>query len=571
MRRFFLFTLIIFFLIGNTHAQIANRYDIVIDEIMADPTPQVGLPNNEWIELRNTSANAINLQDFRISDLTGQSGGMPSYVLKPDSFVIVCTGSAVTAMSAFGPTISVTSFPSLDNNGDQLSLISAQGKVIHAVNYNISWYQNELKKDGGWTLEMIDTKNPCSGFTNWKASVDVKGGTPGKNNSVDASNTDKTSPKLLRAFAVDNLNITLVFDEPLDSLKAATATSYSISDGIGVPQSAITVSPVFDRVNLKLNTPLAVNKVYTITANGVTDCAGNIIGSKNTAGVGLSSVADSFDIVINEILFNPNSGGVDYVEIYNRSQEIIDAKQLYIANKNSTNVISSIQQLSTESILLFPKNFLVITEDPQIVMQQYVTTNPDAFLQVSSMPSFPDDKGDVIILNAQGKIVDEVIYSDKWHFALISNTEGVSLERIDYNAPSVQSNFHSAATSVGYGTPGYKNSQFRIDQQVQGEITVIPEIFSPDNDGIDDFATINYSFPSPGYVANITIFDASGRPVRYLEKNALSGIKGSYIWDGLGEKQQKLSQGIYIIYTEIFNTDGKKKQFKNTIVLARRA
>ncbi len=571
MRRFFLFTLIIVFLIGNTHAQIANRYDIVIDEIMADPTPQVGLPNNEWIELRNTSANAINLQGFRISDLTGQSGAMPSYVLKPDSFVIVCTGSAVTAMSAFGPTISVTSFPSLDNNGDQLSLISAQGKVIHAVNYNISWYQNELKKDGGWTLEMIDTKNPCSGFTNWKASVDVKGGTPGKNNSVDASNTDKTSPKLLRAFAVDNLNITLVFDEPLDSLKAATATSYSISDGIGVPQSAITVSPVFDQVNLKLNIPLAVNKVYTITANNVTDCAGNIIGSKNTAGVGLSSVADSFDIVINEILFNPNSGGVDYVEIYNRSQKIIDAKQLYIANRNSTNVISSIQQLSTESILLFPKNFLVITEDPQIVMQQYVTTNPDAFIQLSSMPSFPDDKGDVIILNAQGKIVDEVIYSDKWHFALISNTEGVSLERIDYNAASVQSNFHSAATSVGYGTPGYKNSQFRIDQQVQGEITVIPEVFSPDNDGIDDFATINYSFPSPGYVANITIFDASGRPVRYLEKNALSGIKGSYIWDGLGEKQQKLSQGIYIIYTEIFNTDGKKKQFKNTIVLARRA
>lgn len=571
MRRFFLFTLIIVFLIGNTHAQIANRYDIVIDEIMADPTPQVGLPNNEWIELRNTSANAINLQGFRISDLTGQSGAMPSYVLKPDSFVIVCTGSAVTAMSAFGPTISVTSFPSLDNNGDQLSLISAQGKVIHAVNYNISWYQNELKKDGGWTLEMIDTKNPCSGFTNWKASVDVKGGTPGKNNSVDASNTDKTSPKLLRAFAVDNLNITLVFDEPLDSLKAATATSYSISDGIGVPQSAITVSPVFDRVNLKLNTPLAVNKVYTITANNVTNCAGNIIGLKNTAGVGLSSVADSFDIVINEILFNPNSGGVDYVEIYNRSQKIIDAKQLYIANRNSTNVISSIQQLSTESILLFPKNFLVITEDPQIVMQQYVTTNPDAFIQLSSMPSFPDDKGDVIILNAQGKIVDEVIYSDKWHFALISNTEGVSLERIDYNAASVQSNFHSAATSVGYGTPGYKNSQFRIDQQVQGEITVIPEVFSPDNDGIDDFATINYSFPSPGYVANITIFDASGRPVRYLEKNALSGIKGSYIWDGLGEKQQKLSQGIYIIYTEIFNTDGKKKQFKNTIVLARRA
>ena len=73
----------------------------------------------------------------------------------------------------------------------------------------------------------------------------------------------------------------------------------------------------------------------------------------------------------------------------------------------------------------------MLSEDPQIAMQQYVTTNTDAFLQVSSMPSFSDDKGDVIILNAQGKIVDEVAYSDKWHFALIANTEGISLERIE--------------------------------------------------------------------------------------------------------------------------------------------
>jgi hypothetical protein len=58
--------------------------------------------------------------------------------------------------------------------------------------------------------------------------------------------------------------------------------------------------------------------------------------------------------------------------------------------------------------------------------------------------------------------------------------------------------------------------------------------------------------------------------VRYLQRNALSGLKGTYRWDGLGERQQKLSQGIYIIYTEIFNTAGRKNQFKNTVVLARR-
>lgn len=556
----------------SAKAQIANRYDVVIDELMADPTPQVGLPNNEWIELRNTSATAFNLLNWRIGDATGQSGAMPSYVLQPDSFVIVCTASAVAAMSAYGPVISVTSFPSLDNASDVIYLRSPQNRIIHAVSYSDDWYQNALKKDGGWTLEMIDTKNPCSGFTNWKASSSATGGTPGKKNSVDAANRDITAPKLLRAFAVDNLNITLVFDEPLDSTKAGVAANYTISDGIGVPQTAVCTSPVFDKVNLKLNTILQPNKVYTVTVNTIADCANNAIGAKNTARFGLSVQADSFDVVINEILFNPKPNGVDYVEIYNRSNKIIDLKQMYIANRNSSGAVSSLQQLSADNYLLFPKDFMVVTTDIAAVKIQYVAQNPDYFIQLSSMPSFNDDKSNCILLNGQGNIVDELAYDEKWHFKLIDNREGVALERIEYDGKTqLQDNWHSAATNVGYGTPTYKNSQYKLNDAVQGDITVTPEIFSPDNDGMDDFATIAYSFPSAGYVANITVFDAAGRLIRNLQRNALCGIKGNYRWDGLGEKNQKLPVGIYIIYTEVFNLEGKKKQFKNTIVLARRA
>jgi hypothetical protein len=187
-----------------------NRYDVVIDEIMVDQTPQIGLPSNEWLELKNVSASPINLQNWRIGDVSGQSGPMPNFVLQPDSFVIVCTGSAVAAMQVYGRVISVTSFPSLDNDGDQLYLKSNTGLTIHAVSYSLSWYQNAVKSDGGWTLEMIDTKNPCSGSANWKAGNDTKGGTPGKKNSVDATNPDVTAPQLLRAFATDSLNIVLM-------------------------------------------------------------------------------------------------------------------------------------------------------------------------------------------------------------------------------------------------------------------------------------------------------------------------------------------------------------------------
>ncbi|MGB4843992.1 MAG: lamin tail domain-containing protein [Ferruginibacter sp.] len=548
-----------------------QQYDIVIDEIMADPTPQVALPNNEWIELKNTSSFPINLLGWRIADITGQSGAMPGFVLQPDSFVIVCTSSAVVAMQAFGTVITVTGFPSLDNGGDQISLLNATGNAMHSVNYKDSWYQNELKKDGGWTLEMKDTKNPCNGFSNWTASVDTKGGTPGKKNSVDGVNIDNTAPRLVRAYATDSVNVVLVFDEPLNITGASVLANYTVSDGIGQPQTATALAPVFDRVALKLNIALLRNKVYTITVSGITDCVGNGIGPGNSAKLGLASATDSFDVVINEILFNPIPTGVDYVELYNRTTKVIDLKNIYIANRNSAGTISSITQLSTENYLFFPEEFIVVTSDASVVKRDFITLNMDAFAEVGSTPSFNDDKGDVIILNEQGKIVDELVYSDKWHFKLIDNKEGVALERIDYNAPTQkQDNWHSAATSVGYGTPTYKNSQYRMDLQVQGDITVSPEIVSPDNDGIDDFATIDYNFPSPGYVANITIFDANGRIVRYLQRNALCGTKGNFRWDGLGEKFQKLPVGIYIIFTEVFNLDGKKKQFKNTIVLARR-
>ena len=548
-----------------------QQYDIVIDEIIADPTPQVSLPNAEWIELKNTTAFPINLQGWKIGDISGLSGGMPNFILRPDSFVIVCTGSAVPALAAFGTTISVSSFPSLDNNGELLYLRDATGRLIHSVNYSINWYQNELKKDGGWTLEMIDTKNPCSGFSNWKASTDTRGGTPGKKNAVDGVNADQAAPKLLRAYASDSLNITLVFDEPLDSLKAATAASYSISDGIGIPSNAVTVSPGFDKVNLKLATALARNKVYTVTASAVTDCVGNAISSSNTARVGLSEVADSLSIVINEILFNPPSAGSDYVEIYNRSNKIIDLKQTYIANRNTTGIVSSIAQLSAAPYLFFPEDFMVITENVDWVKSSFITKNPGAFITIATMPSFNDDAGDVIILNAQGNITDELKYTDKWHFKLLDNKEGVALERIDYNASTQsQDNWHSAATNVNYGTPTYKNSQFRINDGVQGEVKLSPEIVSPDNDGQDDFATIDYSFPESGNVASITIFDASGRPVRYLQRNALCGTSGSFRWDGLGEKNQQLATGVYVVFTEVFNLNGKKKHFKTPIVVARK-
>ena len=361
-----------------------------------------------------------------------------------------------------------------------------------------------------------------------------------------------------------------MFNEPLDSGKAGLVASYKISDGIGVPLNAIAIAPSFDQVELQLSSALSRNKIYTITVTPITDCVGNEIGNKNTAKTGLAEIAVASDMVINEILFNPTSTGTDFVEIYNRSNKIIDLSQIFIAGRNSSGVIGGKSALSDERSLMFPQDFLVITENTAKVKANYITQNPDAFVEVN-MPSFNDDKGNVVILNALDEITDELTYNENWHFKLIEKREGVSLERIDYNAPTQQQdNWHSAATSAGYATPTYKNSQYRINDGVKGVVKLSPEIFSPDNDGQDDFATLDYEFPEAGYVANITIFDANGRKVRSLQRNALCGTKGSFRWDGLGEKNQPLSIGVYIAFTEVFNLKGNVKQFKQAIVLARR-
>lgn len=547
-----------------------NRYDVVIDEIMADPTPQIGLPNNEWIELKNTTNLPINLQSWRVGDATGQSGPMPNFTLQPDSFVIVCTASAVAAMSAFGTTISVTSFPSLDNDGDQLFLKAANTKTIHAVSYTSGWYQNELKKDGGWTLEMIDTKSPCTGSSNWKASTNVTGGTAGKKNAVDAINNDATAPQLKRAFTTDNTTIILVYDEPVDSLSGATLINYSVDGGLTLV-SATTIAPLFNQVHLKTNNPLAVNTVYTITASNVKDCKSNNIGASNKARVGLPVDAATGEWIINEILFNPRSNASDFVEFYNNSKKIFDASKLYIANRNSSGIISSIKVLSAVPFYIFPGDYIVETDDADNLAMQYLVKNPDNVVTISSPPSFSDDAGDVIALNFQGNIVDEVKYKDDWHFKLIDNDEGVSLERIDPSGPSQnETNWHSAASTAGYGTPTYKNSQYKLLNTITAKIDVTPKVFSPDNDGRDDIATIQYEVTEPGYIANIIIYDAGGRPIRNLVRNGTLGLKGYWNWDGLDDKGNKLPVGVYILYTELFNLQGKKEKFKNTVVLARK-
>jgi hypothetical protein len=406
------------------------------------------------------------------------------------------------------------------------------------------------------------------GSENWTASTSPIGGSPGKINSVDALNPDEILPNLLRAFAIDSTHVRLKFSEPLDSNIASNPLHYSISDGIGRAIFANPIPPLFNQIDIIIPTPISKNKVYELKAEGIKDCIANEIGMSNVVKIGLHEQADSFDVVVNEILFNPKSDGVDYVELYNRSNKIINLKKLFMANLNALNEIDNISQITSEDILFFPKDYYLLTENSSVVKRGYFTKNPEGIMQVNALPSFNDDEGNVLILNEQGKILDHLKYNDDWHFKLIENTEGISLERINYNLKTQdENNWHSASASVGYGTPGYKNSQSITEENLHQDISIHPEIISPNNDGIDDVAAIQYAFTESGNVASIIIFDASGRTIKTLQRSVICGISGSFMWNGLDDQNKKIPSGMYVVYVEVFNLKGVVRKFKKVLVV----
>jgi hypothetical protein len=550
---------------GTFSFYIPGRFDVIIDEIFADPTPVVQLPDAEFIEIKNLSGREINLQGWTLSSSTSTSSQFPSYVLPADSFLILTNTSNMAGYTPFGRVLGVPSFPALTNSGTTLTLTSREGVIIHTLSWNTSWYQNGIKSAGGWTLEMIDTKNPCIGAINWKASVDPRGGTPGSKNSVDGNNPDTQAPELTNAAVLNNQTVLLTFSESLDVTKAGATGNYSVSNGINTPVSAVPVAPDFTKVQLTFSSVLATGTVYTIKINNVADCSGNTISALNTARIGVPEQIQNFDIVINEILFNPKPNSTDYVEIYNRSNKIFDLKNLYLSNRSDTILVTG------DNKLFFPGDYYVISESSNVVKQNYVARNPVNFIDVSSLPSMSDDKGSVVLINNLGEAVDNLQYDAQWHFGLLDNEDGISLERIDYNKPTQDaSNWHSAASTVGFGTPTYQNSQYRSDITGTGEMSITPKTFSPDNDGFEDYTTINYSVDEVGYLANITIFDATGRAVRFLAKNATLGLKGTFRWDGLNDKMTKVPVGAYVVYAEFFNLNGKKKTFKKAAIVASR-
>ena len=89
-----------FCLIMPLFTEAQSRYDILITECFPDPSPSVGLPESEFIELKNSSAHDYNLHNWKISNGNSSATIKTDYILKADSFLILCSTASADASLA---------------------------------------------------------------------------------------------------------------------------------------------------------------------------------------------------------------------------------------------------------------------------------------------------------------------------------------------------------------------------------------------------------------------------------------------------------------------------------------
>ena len=336
---------------------------------------------------------------------------------------------------------------------------------------------------------------------------------------------DSIPPIVLSAEAHSLSTIDLLFNEGVDQVSAENVSNYNVSPFLSINNAVLdTVNPAL--VHLSTAQPMTNGQTYQVSIASISDLALNGAGTQSTQ---LTCMVPEIplpkDVVINEILFNSITGGSDWVEVYNNSDKFFDLYGWSLANgKNDT--INDAQVISSH-FLLSPECYAVVSEDTAHVLQQFHAAVEGRFLQ-SNLPSYNNDKG-TVYLTSDGVVIDAVPYADTWHFELLNDDEGKSLERMDPNGESAHSNnWHTAAEAIGFGTPGGENSQYRpaLDN---GEFSYTSETVSPDNDGFEDVLQVNYKMIAPGFVGRFAVYDDRGRKIASVMESELLGVEGFFV------------------------------------------
>ena len=494
-------------------SQNLKKHDLLITEIMFDPTPEVGLPDEEYIEIYNNSDKSISLSNIQLA-IGKKTITLGDLTLIPNSFKL----------------IEDKDIPALKNTGDSLKIIS-MNTVIHEVLFNPSMHSSNFKQEGGWSIELADFSKPCLIDGNWLSSEHKSGGTPGVSNS-NSINIVPQPVEITSYFPASDSTLKLDFNTPVNSIESNYSFNAS-SNYVAIP---------------KLDS-LSIDSISIVSVKTCFDTE----FKTQTIKYGLPIEADSGSLLINEILFNPDAEGSDFVELFNSSSIPINLTNLSFSTRDENGELGSLYKLSDIPTLILPKEYVVFCEDILWLKKTFPKSKNATEIK---LPAMNNEKGVIVLTNKSGVSLDEIQYADSWHYSEFNDLENVSLEKIIPGGENSSSNWTSSVSSENFATPGYKNSNmhYPATSQTSNYRFYLPyEVITPNADGHRDHLIIQYNFDKPDWTGQINVVNYLGETIHSLSSNSLFGLKGNIVWDGLLKSKLEVPAGIYVLWINAYN------------------
>ena len=551
-----------------------GKGDLILNEVMFE-NPANSL---EYVEIYNKSDKLLDVSNTifttRKTDGTLNTGTkiLANTLMPAHGYLAICAKADSVRNYHHSPEestiLTTSSWSALNNTGSTLVLTNATKDTIYdELTYNTNWHNSWVKDPKGISLERTSPDLPTQNQASWHSCIssNTNYGTPGFENSFYE---DKEAP-VWTGLSIEQPNkLKLTFSEAMNFSKA----TFKVDQEIGCTASE-TISEDKKSIELVFASGFERGVVYTLQTFGLTDLAGNSI-LKTDSVFGIVESAQVGDLVINEVMFDNPANSQEYLEIYNTSEKILDVSGMIFMTRKADGSLNPGNEIPDKTLLL-PHGYLALCENADSVRNYHICPVESNIL--STGWSALNNESATLVLTNQTKdtIYDELTYSVKWHHALVKNPRGVALERINPLLPTqAAESWHSAASEVNYGTPGYKNSQYKDILKTKANQKTVwtePEAFSPDNDGVDDVCFIHYKTDGDGYVANVLILNPSGVKVYQLASNILLASEGFLTWDGRTNRGKNANVGIYILYFEMFNPQsGARKKIKLPIVVSAR-
>ena len=599
----------------------ASPGNVLINEVMADPRGLTKLPATEYVELRNTTDHEIDLEGWAF--VYGKTAiPLPDAELPAGGYAVLYKAGREISVADGAAEVAVKRFPAnMVNAGKPLALKDPSGTVIHSYTYPKAKAGRSIERGEGdkWHLSS-DPRGGTPGEENSEGEPD-KPDKPEKEKSSPGDvliNEVMADPHgLMKLPATEYVELhnttdheinlegwTFVYDKtsiPLPDAELPAggyAVLYKAGREISVADGAAEVAVKrFPANMINAGKPLTLKDPSGTVIHSYTypkaeagrsiergegdkwhlssDPRGGTPGEENSESTpdkpdepdepnrpnepDATEQVEPREIILNEILFDPQPRGSEYIELYNRSDRTLSTHGLSIALRKSDGHLGSRHSLTSLATTLAPGDYLVLTSDPNGVASLIRTPALDAIRRFK-LPALNNQGATIVLLRtADSTVVDEVTYSAKWHSSAVKIRKGVALERISPDGSSQEAaNWTSASSETGYGTPGYKNSQSGTSSQIEEGATISePEYNASTRDYL-----IRYRMDKPDYRCQMAVYSSNGQKVAVIANNQLLTPEGEIRWDGAG-----LTPGVYIFHVELYHPDGSSQHIRKPLLV----